>query len=81
MTIKIWISFLVRILLLSLDELLLIASIIDLLKPGGGLDGYLNDDDSEVGFEDRVEEEDLKDDPIFLLDLPVRLQSCACYKY
>lgn len=46
-----------------------------MLEEDGQLSKYLRDTGSDDGGEDRIEEEDLKDDPIYTLDLPVRASS------
>ena len=45
-----------------------------MLGSGGGLANYMEDNDSDAG-EEREDEEDLKEDPIFLLDLRSHLLS------
>lgn len=42
-----------------------------MLSGGGSLAKYMNDDDSDGDGEDGDGEEDLKDDPIYTLDLKV----------
>lgn len=43
----------------------------DMLNGGGSLAKYLNDEDSDDGEQDQDGEEDLKNDPIYILDLQV----------
>jgi hypothetical protein len=43
-----------------------------MLDEDGPLSKYLQDDGSDDDAEDRTGETDLKDDPLFNLDLPVR---------
>lgn len=45
-----------------------------MLNPGGELAKYMEDNDSDNG-EDREDEDDLKDDPVYLLDLRSHLLS------
>lgn len=46
----------------------------EMLAPGGGLAGYGGDDGSDFADEDD-EDDDLKDDPVFALDLPAHLRA------
>lgn len=55
-----------------------------MLNGGGSLAKYLNEEDSDDDGQDQEGEEDLKDDPIYVLDLQVssefdssRIQSVA----
>lgn len=49
--------------------------LLDMLSGGGSLANYLNDDEDFDDGEDTRGEEDLKDDPIYALDLQVRPHS------
>lgn len=52
------------------------SSHLEMLVPGGSLAKYMNDDDSDAEGQDQEGEEDLKDDPIYTMDLQVRLVFC-----